>query len=653
MVNKVKNIDSEGAFQGVFQENIQGVFQERFQEFQGGCLQNYLIKWEKLGAPAVLLKILKGYRIPFKAKPPLYTMKEIQDQFQTLPSPEMDIAIQTLLDQNILESAPITPSFISSLFLIPKVDGGTRCIFNLKRLNSFVTTTKFRLISVNRIRDFLQKEDWLVKIDLTQAYYHLGIAPGHRCFLRLSYRGHLYQMTCLPFGLASAPKVFASLTNWTAEILREKGIRIVVFLDDFLLVAQDKQTIIRHRDIVLQTLRQLGWHVNYRKSILIPQTALEYLGLIWDPWNNLVSLPEKKIQRLEKDIAKLLQRKKASLHDIQSIIGQMNFARLAVPLGRLNFHHLLLHCNLLLKLQSLQAYRLTPEVIEELNWWLKHCHGKSCLHPPPVKNFLTTDAADFGWGADLNGTHLKGMWTAIELRLHSNHKEMLTVLKVLLEYAPILSQASLLLQCDNKAVVAYLKKEGGTKSKAMMDLTYQIFQILQEYNIFVMPHHIPGRYNTTADSLSRRSILPEWHLLPEVTDVVFMKWGVPDVDLFASSTAHVVPRYVTLDQRDQMAWRHNAFAITWNFRIAWVFPPPNLMPRVLMHLNQATGIFLVVAPRWPRAFWRADLKARATAPPFILHNLGEVLLDTATNRPPPKIEDLTLEIWRCGGGQKR
>ncbi|KAJ8707906.1 hypothetical protein PYW07_011583 [Mythimna separata] len=209
---------------------------------------------------------------------------------------------------------------------------------------------------------------------------------------------------------------------------------------------------------------------------------------------------------------------------------------------------------------------LTEIAQNDLKWWLNHLETPSPIHVPHPTHYIVTDASDDAWGAYINNTYISGTWKAEEKHLHCNQKEMLAILKTIHHYGQRLHKASLYIQCDSKTAVSYLRNEGGTKSIALMDLAHQILRFVDAYQMHFVIYHIPGVYNVEADRLSRVQRLPEWHLLPQVTNLVFAKWGRPVIDLFASRLAHVVPKYCTLDHQDQeapnnlnSAWFYNDF----------------------------------------------------------------------------------------------
>lgn len=156
----------------------------------------YISRWESLGAPPQLLQILKGYLIPFVKKRPIRGfLPPHPSPLVTPSSPEMDCVIADLLASNIISPVKEVTGFLSPMFLVRKPDSSARPIFNLKSLNAFLVTKKFRLITHFSIPNFLQKSDYLVSINLSQAYCHVPVHIRHRRFLSLVYKNQVFSWT--------------------------------------------------------------------------------------------------------------------------------------------------------------------------------------------------------------------------------------------------------------------------------------------------------------------------------------------------------------------------------------------------------------------------------------------------------------------------
>ncbi len=86
----------------------------------------------------------------------------------------------------------------------------------------------------NAFFECVRPRDWFAAIDLKDAYFHVSILPRHRPFLRFAFEGRAYQYKVLPFGLALSPRVFTKVVEGALVPMREQGIRILNYLDDWL-----------------------------------------------------------------------------------------------------------------------------------------------------------------------------------------------------------------------------------------------------------------------------------------------------------------------------------------------------------------------------------------------------------------------------------
>ncbi len=140
----------------------------------------------------------------------------------------------------------------------------------------------FRMITLKQILSQIRTGDWFCSLDLKDAYFHIQIAPHHRRFLRFAFEGVAYQYTVLPFGLSLAPRTFTKCMYAALSPLRQMGIRILNYLDDWLILAQSEVELLSHRTLILSHLERLGLRVNFAKSALSPSQRVSFLGTVLD-----------------------------------------------------------------------------------------------------------------------------------------------------------------------------------------------------------------------------------------------------------------------------------------------------------------------------------------------------------------------------------
>ncbi len=138
------------------------------------------------------------------------------------------------------------------------------------------------MLTLKQVVSQIKSKDWFVTIDLKDAYFHISILPSHREFLRFAFGGEAYKYRVLPFGLALSPRTFTKCVDAALSPLRLQVIRILNYIDDWLILAQSERIAAQHRDVVLAHMEVLGLRLNAKKSVLSPFQRTTYLGVVWD-----------------------------------------------------------------------------------------------------------------------------------------------------------------------------------------------------------------------------------------------------------------------------------------------------------------------------------------------------------------------------------
>ncbi len=208
--------------------------------------------WLALPNPSrwLLRTIRLGYVIQFARRPPKYRGIHFTT-VRAADAPILQAEIAVLLAKDAIEPVPpadMRSGFYSPYFIVPKKGGGLRPILDLRVLNRALHRLPFKMLTPKRIFGCVRPQDWFAAIDLKDAYFHVSILPCHRPFLRFAFKGRAYQYKVLPFGLSLSPRVFTKVAEAALVPLKEEGVRILNYLDDWLILAQSRNQLCEHRD---------------------------------------------------------------------------------------------------------------------------------------------------------------------------------------------------------------------------------------------------------------------------------------------------------------------------------------------------------------------------------------------------------------------
>ena len=132
--------------------------------------------WKSLTSDPVILDAIKHYHIEFGEDLPFQIFQPKQMHFSLSERAIINDEITKLLNKGVVEPMHcVEGDFISTIFVRPGC--------------------------------------FMASVDLKDAYYSVPIATEDRKYLKFEWQGSYFQYTCLPNGLACAPRLFTKNTK--------------------------------------------------------------------------------------------------------------------------------------------------------------------------------------------------------------------------------------------------------------------------------------------------------------------------------------------------------------------------------------------------------------------------------------------------------
>ena len=217
----------------------------------GGCLSAHWRRWQSIAESSWVLSVLRdGYRIPFLDSPPPLSRYPVSFPTYQAGSPRslaLRQEVERMLSKDALEIVlDPGPGFYCRLFLVKKVTGG---LATRDR-----PLSPERVCSPHSVQDgdsrlcapVRQRGDFLASIDLKDAYFQIPVHQSSRKLLRFLSEGTVYQFKAQCFGLSTAPQVFTSVFAAVSAWAHSHGIRLLRYLDDWLVLASLEVEARRH-----------------------------------------------------------------------------------------------------------------------------------------------------------------------------------------------------------------------------------------------------------------------------------------------------------------------------------------------------------------------------------------------------------------------
>jgi hypothetical protein len=250
---------------------------------------------------------------------------------------------------------------------------------------------------------------------------------------------------------------------------------------------------------------------------------------------------------------------------------------------------------------------LSVESMAQLNFWKENLQilNINKLHIVDIfTKCVYSDASVTGFSGyeveTVNGV-AHGLWSNTEKLRSSTWRELTAVFRVIQSLRQILIGHKVKWFTDNQAVSTIVKK--GSMKIDLQEIALNIFSYCLKNSIILDVEWIPREKNEKADYLSKIIDKDDWGISRHILHMIENKWGILEVDWFASSHNNKLPTFYSQFWNETCSGV-DAFAEFWGKKMGLFVPPVIILARVIkkMQLDKANGVLIV--PLWESAnFW--------------------------------------------------
>lgn len=564
--------------------------------------------WKSLTRDPWLLKSIEnGLTINFprslKGKP-----QEPRELSWDNPSKEQQEWLDLAIKWRAIEPAPTDEKdqIIHNLVCAPS---GRLCS-NTRTLNKLVKKMKIKMEGITELRQRIQKDEWVLKIDISKFYWAMALNPSSRKFFRFRIRGRLYQWRVLPFGYVNSMQIMKRLTDTIQAKLETWGIGSAIWVDDILLLLGTNPEEARSKaQKAVKLLETLGFIINREKTSETITKTFSYRGFDWNTNTFKITVPQSRLSEIRRQARKT--QASTSPRALACLIGKIRYAaqadnRIVAFLVELE----IAKKEMLKKAKNWDSQHPLPATaLQEVHYWSRRKANLATDIRTNWSEAISTqaDAGPMGYGFKIPSLEGAGLWSDEQALWSTNAREMEAEHYMIKEGAGLLSGKTIIHGTDSTVNMAYNRKIYG-KSAALSRRMAEITKLQMALNIRQKTILLSQNEIKTSDSLSRIRDKTDYAVAQRSFSWICRKLKMsPTIDLFANRFSRKTPRFFS-HRPDSKACRTDAFAQSWKGETIYAFPPIHLLSETIMKMKEERVEGIVIAPEWTKNPWFRSLR---------------------------------------------
>lgn len=385
----------------------------------------------------------------------------------------------------VIEKVTKPTDWVNPIVIVPKKDNSIRLCLDPRHLNKYIKRQHYRIPSQDQLLSKLEGSRFFTLLDAKSAFHQIQLDDQSADLCTFITPFGRYRFKVLPFGLSTAPEVFQMAMDKIFEDFPD----INPYFDDVILHSTSMKDHYDKLKTVLQIARRSGLKFN-KDKMQIAVSRVKYLGHIVSSTG--LSPDPVKIEAIAAFPTP------SNRQDLMRFLGMSTYLMKFVP----QF--------------SQETSTLRNLLKKDTSWvWDSQCDQAFCrvkqlLQTKPVLQFfnkdkpvvLSVDASSYGLGgvllqSDKPVAYTSATLTDAQSRYSQIEKELLAIVHACEHFHFYVYGRHIEIQTDHKPLLGLIHKSFDQISPRLQRFLLR----LQRYTFTLT--HVPGKYLTVADALSR------------------------------------------------------------------------------------------------------------------------------------------------------